>query len=60
MLQNAIFLDRLLGIPGISAELGVMSRAEREVYMSSLEARKFLPQLLIGPNFPPSYLVWFS
>ncbi|KIR59524.1 hypothetical protein I312_100763 [Cryptococcus bacillisporus CA1280] len=57
MLQNAIFLDRLLGIPGISAELGVMSRAEREVYMSSLEARKFLPQLLIGPNFPPSYLV---
>ncbi|KIR36614.1 hypothetical protein I352_01572 [Cryptococcus deuterogattii MMRL2647] len=57
MLQNAIFLDRLLGIPGISAGLRVMSRAEREEYMSSLEARKFLPQLLIGPNFPPSYLV---
>lgn len=59
MLQNAIFLDRLLGIPGISAELGAMPRVEREAYIIHSAARKFLPQLLIGPDFPPSYLVWF-
>ncbi|OXC68109.1 hypothetical protein AYX13_03320 [Cryptococcus neoformans] len=57
MLQNAIFLDRLLGIPGISAELGAMPRVEREAYIIHSAARKFLPQLLIGPDFPPSYLV---
>lgn len=59
MLQNAIFLDRLLGIPGISAELSIMPRAEREAYIIHRAGRKFLPQLLIGPDFPPSYLVCF-